>query len=486
MAVTLPSVSSSGGTMSALGIGSGLDANSIVSQLMAVEQQPLTLLDKQEASYQAQITTLGTIKGAVSSLQTAAQALASLNAASYRATASDSSILTATSDGTAVAGSYPVAVDFLAQPQKLIASGQASSTAAIGSGATTTLTFTFGTISNGSLSNGIYSNANFTANAAKTPVSVTIGNTNNTLSGIRDAINAANIGVTATIVNDGSGSPYRLVLTSNDTGAANSMKITVSGDAAIGSLLAYDPTATQNLSQTLAAQNAQLSVDGVNVTSASNSVSGAIQGVTLNLLAQTTSGPVTVTVQRDTSSITSALNSLVQAYNGANHSIASATAKGATLQGDWGVLSLELRVRSILGDSQNPGGTYTTLSQLGISFQDDGSLALDSSKLSAALAANPSDVTALVTAVGNVLNTATTGMLGTSGPIASETDGINRSIADIDSRRTAMQQQLAMIQTQYQQQFSALDTLISSMNQTSTFLTQQLANLQSFFTSNKG
>lgn len=486
MAVTLSGVSGSTGTLTAAGVGSGLDVKSLVSQLMAVEQRPLTLLATKEAAFQSQLSALGAVSGAMSSLQTAAQSLVSASAAAYGASVSDTTVLTAMASANAVAGSYSVAVSSLAQQQKLIAAGTASTSVAIGTGASTTLTFQLGTISGGTLSNGIYSGASFAADPAKAAVAVTIDSTNNTLAGIRDAINAANAGVTATIINDGSASPYRLSLTSNATGAASSLQLAVSGDAAIGSLLSYDPsTATQNLSQTQAAQNAQFTVDGISITSATNSVTDAIQGVTLNL-AKANPNPspatATVTVQRDTSGLTAALNSLVRSYNGVNTTIANVSAKGAVLQGDWAVLGLERQVRTILGSAQT-GGAYTTLSQLGVSFQKDGSLLLDSTKLGAALSSSVTDVSTLTQAVGAAIKSAADNVLGTTGPLANETDGINRSIKDIGSRRIDIQRQLDVTQARYQAQFSALDTLLSSMNSTSSFLTQQLSNLPNYYNS---
>lgn len=484
MAVTLSGIGGSTGTLSAAGVGSGLNVQSLISQLMAVEQRPLTLLATQQAAFQAQLSGLGAVGGAMSALQTAAQSLVSASAAAYGASVSDSTVLTATAGSNAVAGSYALAVTSLAQQQKLIAAGTTSTTTAIGTGASTTLTFQLGTISGGTLTNGIYSGASFVADPAKALVAVTIDSTNNTLAGIRDAINAANAGVTATIINDGSGSPYRLSLTSNATGAASSLQLAVSGDAAISSLLSYDPsTATQNLSQTQAAQNAQFSVDGTSITSTSNLVTAAIQGVTLNL-AKASPNPspatATVTVQRDTSGLTAALNSLVQSYNSVNKTIASVSAQGAVLQGDWAVLGLERQVRSILGGAQS-GGAYTMLSQLGISFQKDGSLALDSTKLAAALSSSITDAATLTTAIGGAIKNAADNLLGPTGPLANETDGINRSLKNIGSRRIDIQSQLAATQARYQAQFSALDTLLSSMNSTSSFLTQQLGNLPNYY-----
>ncbi|MBE0621505.1 MAG: flagellar filament capping protein FliD [Burkholderiales bacterium] len=487
MAVSLPGISATSGTLTASGVGSGIDIKGLVSQLMAVEQRPLTLLAQKESDFQFKLTSLGSVQGSLSSLQSAAQALAAASTATYGASASDTTILSATADSTAASGSYSVSVTALAQVQKLVSpTGQASTTAAIGTGAATTLTLTLGTIT-GTPVDGQYASAGFDADPLKTPVTLTIDSSNNTLAGIRDAINAAGAGVTASIINDGSGSPYRLTLTSNATGAASSMKLSVAGDAAIASLLEYDPTApAQNFNETQTAQDVTgLVVNGVAIASATNSVAGAIQGVTLNLAKPTTSGAVTVTVQRDNSKLTSALGALVNAYNSANKTIAAATAKGAVLQGDWAVLSLQRQVRTILGSAQSAGGAYTTLSQLGVSFQKDGTLALDSAKLNTALSANVGDVAALAAAIGGAVKSTVDDLLGPTGPITNETAGINRSIKDIGSQRINIQSRLDATEARYQAQFNALDTLLSSMNSMSSFLSQQLDNLPNYYNTQK-
>jgi len=475
---TLSGISSTG-TLNAPGVGSGLDVKTLVSNLMAVEQQPLTQLSTQEAKYQAKLSSLGSISGALSSLQVAAKGLASASAVNNSASASDSSVLTVTAGSTAQVGSYNVTVKNLAQPQKLLTLGAASTSAAIGSGSATTLTFTFGSITGTPNDAGIYPpGAGFAVNAAKAPVAVVINSSSNTLAGIRDAINAAGAGVTASIINDGGSSPYRLTITSNDTGLANSLKISSSGDStvpgSIGALLAYDPAGTQHLSQTQAASNAGLTIDGLAITSASNTVAEAIQGVTLNLTKVATSA---VTVARDTSGITKSLGALVNAYNSVNAAIAGPTAKGAVLQGDSGVLGLQRQVVSLLGGLLNIGGTYNRLSDLGISFQKDGKLAFDSTKLSAAISNNTAGVAALTTALGQAIDKAATGLIGPSGPMATKTSGINASIKEIGTRRTAIQSHLDTLQAQYTKQFSALDTLISNMNSTSSYLTQQLDSI---------
>ena len=477
---------SSTGTLNAPGVGSGLDIKTLVTNLMAVEQQPLKNLTTQEAKYQAKLSSLGSISGALSSLQVAAKALASASAVNNSASVSDSTVLTVTAGSEAQAGKYSVTVNKLAQPQKLLAAGVSSSISAIGSNTVpTTLTFSFGTITGTPDGSGSYpSPTTFAANAAKTPVAVLITSSNNTLAGIRDAINAAGAGVTASIINDGGASPYRLTITSNDTGLANSLKISSSDDSAvagtIGALLAYNPASTdgtagvQKLSQTQAARNADLTIDGVHVTSASNTVAEAIQGVTLTLAKEATSQ---VTVARNTSGITTSLSALVNAYNAVNSAIARPTAKGAVLQGDVGVLALQRQVVNLLGSVNNSGGAYTRLSDLGITFQKDGSLVLDSAKLGTAMSANAASVAVLTSAIGQAIDTAATGLIGPSGPISSKTSSINLSIKAVGSRRTAIQSHLDTLQARYTKQFSALDTLISNMNSTSAYLTQQLASI---------
>ena len=381
-----------------------IDVSSIVSQLMTVESQPVTLLQKQVASYQTQITAVGTVQGALSSFQTAVQGLTTASQfQALKASSSNPSIGVSAASNAAV-GTYSVGVSALAQAQSLVAAGQTSTAAAIGSGASTTLTFNFGTISGGTLSNGTYSGATFTPNGNATKT-VTINSSNNSLSGIAAAINAANLGVTASIVNDGSASPYRLVLT-GPSGASNSMQITVNGDATLSSLLSENPAGTQALSQTAAATNAQLTVNGIGVTQSTNTVSNVIQGVTFNLGATTTT-PATVTVANDNTGITSAINSFVTAYNALNTAIQSvtsfnsATGTGGVLMGDPMVNAIQTQMHAALNQAiGNTTTTYSTLSQIGVTFQKDGSLAVNTTQLNNAISTNSSDIASLFATVG--------------------------------------------------------------------------------------
>jgi len=392
--------------ISAAGVGSNLDVDGIVSQLMAVEKQPLTLMQNTESDYKAKLSAYGTLKGALSSLQSAMQGLA--DGTKFQAAAvsvADTSVLTATANGTngkAVPGSYSVEVGQLAQQQKIRSDGFASTSSVVGSG---TLTIEFGSYDSAANT--------FTLNGTKAAQTITIDPSSNTLSGVRDAINAANIGVSATIINDGTSN--RLVLTSKDTGAANSIKISTSDDDGLNldaaglSQLAFDPTASagsgKNLTQAQAAQDAKLKIDGIDISKSSNTVTDAIEGVTLNLLKTNSGSPTTLGVSHDSAGITAAINTFVTSYNSINQTLSdlssyNAAAKtGGVLQGDSAALSIQMRIRATLSAAVgNMGGTGTglsSLSQIGVSFQKDGSLALDSTKLQKALDNNFDDIAGL-------------------------------------------------------------------------------------------
>ncbi|MBK4738976.1 flagellar filament capping protein FliD [Noviherbaspirillum pedocola] len=399
--------------ISSVGIGSGLDVNSIVTQLMSVENQPLTLLQNKEATYQAQLSALGQVKSALSTFQSAAGSLSDpTQFAAVKATVGDSGVLTASASSSAAPGSYALEVTQLAQAQKLVSAGQASTTTAIGAG---TITFDFGTVSGGSLdaSTGKYTGASF-ASSGSGSKSVTIDSTHATLSGIRDAINAAGMGVTASIVNDGSAAPNRLVLTNSATGAASSMKISVSGDATLSSLLSQDPAGSQAMQQTIAAQDAKFSIDGLAVTKPSNHVTDLIDGVTLDLTKTNAGSPTTLSVARDTASATSAVQKFVDAYNTANKTLTSLQAYDATtkttaaLNGDSTVRSMQTRMRDVLSTAVRGGGAYDRLADIGVTFQKDGTLAVDSTKLNAALTSNFNDVASLFAVNGSATDSAVT------------------------------------------------------------------------------
>ena len=490
MATTPASATSSATTSS-----TNLDVNSIVSQLMTVERQPIDKIQANEVSYQAQLTSYGLVKSALSGFETAVSGLNNTTKfQSLKATSSDDTAFSASATSIATAGTYSLEVTSLAKAQNLMTGGSATTTNAIGAGSDTTVTFDFGTIGGGlftaydpaTKTGGTYGGAAFTGNG-KGAYSITINSGNNTLEGIRDAINGAKVGVTAAIVNDGDATaPYRLVLTSGSLGASNSMRVTVSGDAAIQNLLAHNPAGTQNLAEVVTAKNANLKVNGVSVSKDSNSVSDVIHGVTLNLLKETTA-PVTLTVANDTSAISTSVSSLVKAYNDmagvlkTETSYNAAAKKGAALQGDATIRNLQAQMRNIMGSAvSGTSGALNTLSDIGLSFQRDGTLALDQAKLDKAMKSNFADISVLFSSDNGALtklDAFTTSALASDGALANRTSGIGKTIADMDKRIASMETRLLSVEQHYRTQFTTLDSMLSSMNATSTYLTQQLAKL---------
>lgn len=461
----------------------GINVDSVVSGLMTIERQPIDRLNTKEASYQAKITALGTLKSKMAALQTAAQALGSTSASALlavKATPSDTSILAASATSSATTGVYALSVTALAQSQKLVAAGQTSSTAAIGTGTSTVVSFDFGTISGGTFDSvtGKYTGAAFASNGGGVKT-ITIDSTNNTLQGIRDAINAAGMGVSATIVNDGSGTPYRLALSSDSTGVSNSIKISTDGaDAAITGLLAHDPAGTQNLSQTVTAQNAAFSVNGIAITKTSNTASDAIQGVTLTL-AKT--GTASLTVERDTAAITSAVSGFVTAYNDLYTAMKNSSAykSGSALAGDSTLRAMQTQMREILTTAAS-GGVLSNLTEVGVTSKTDGTLQLNSTTLNNAINSNFGNVAALfnsTTGFATRFESWSTSALAYDGTFANKTDSLNLALKSIATQRDALEVRMANIEKAYRKQFSTLNATLLGMNQTSAYLTQQLAKL---------
>jgi flagellar hook-associated protein 2 len=464
--------------ISSAGLGSGLDINSIISQLMAVEQQPLTALATKEASFQAKLSAFGSLKGALSALQTTAKTLTTASTFTGKsANSSDSTVLTTSATSTAAAGNYSISVNQLAKFHAVRSNTNY---------AATTDTFNTGTLS-------------ITVGSG-TAVNVTIDSSNNTLAGIRDAINSANAGVTASVINaDIVPTPLvapfttnRLVLTSTTLGSAGAITVAVT-DSGSGGTNALTGLASASLVATQTADDAKLTINGIAITRASNTITDAVDGLTLNLLkgTATTPGTASVTVAQNTGAVTSAVNAFVKAYNDAISGIKTMTAydaankKASVLTGDTTARSIQTKLSSLVQTSVTGiAGGISRLSDIGITVQKDGTLATNSTKLAAALADTNTDVASLFTqttadneGIAVRFNTMLEGVVGSSGLIASRTDGINASIKDLGKRADALNLRLVSIEKRYRAQFTALDTLVASMNQTSTYLTQQLANL---------
>lgn len=469
-------------TISSPGIGSGLDVNGIISKLMQVESQPLSDLNTQEAGYQAEISALGSLKGSLSSLQGAAAAMmpaigqaATDKFTSYSANLADPSVGTAVANAGAVAGTYSLQVTSVAKSHQIRSAAYASDATTVGTGTIV--------IERGSAAGGT-----FTDKSGTGPVTITIDSTDNTLAGIRDAINRANAGVSATIVSGGN-SAY-LMLTSNSTGTQDAMKITsslVDANNVPLSDLNYDPaTNTGSMTQTQAPTDAALTINSIPITSTSNTISNALTGVSLTLNANATlPATTTLNVNKDTSSsLVSAFNALAKAYNDFSktaHTLGSydaASKKAGPLLGDATLLAAQSQLERTLGDvPAGATGTYQRLAQLGVTLQKDGTMAVDATQLQTAIGTDYNSVATLASALGAALNSTANALIGSGGVLDAATNSLNASVKTIDNRRLEFQQTLDDTEARYRREFTALDATVAQMNSTSSYLQQQLASL---------
>ncbi len=453
--------------ISAPGVGSGLDVNSIIKQLMAIERQPLNDLQKRTDQYQTQISAYGKLKSSMSELQDSLDALKSqTNFNGRTATPSDPSMFTASASSNASMGNYNIEVVQRAVNHKLASTGFTDSATVVGQGS---LTIGIGT-------------GNFT---------VAIGANNETLSGIRDAINSApdNDIVSASIINvDGGGGSTvaKLVLTAK-AGGANTIDVAVTdsdgnhNDTTGLSRLSYT-TGGFNLNQVAAAQNAQIKIDSMTVSNATNTFDGAIPGVTLDILKADPGTQYSLTVDYDQTATKDNVKNFIEKFNSVVQTINKL--KDGDLSGDSTLRFLERRLYSELGTpATGNGGTYTYLSDIGIAVQKDGSLTLENTaSLDSALSVAPDSVAQLFNGSGSGFaqrfDTLLGGYLAVDGMIKNRTDGIDSRIDSLDRRMENLEYRLEKTQERYQAQFSALDALIGQMNSTSSFLSDQLNMLQ--------
>lgn len=449
------------GTLSAAGIGSGLDINGIISQLMALERRPLDALLQKQSELDSQISAIGQLKSALSAFQDTAKALSDpQQIQAFTASSSDTAVFTAASGSSATQGSYNIVVNNLATAQKNASSQYADANTDIAG--TGTLTITVGGNS----------------------MNLTVDASNNTLAGLADAINTAsdNPGVTATIINESGGS--RLILTSKETGAANAFTVSVTDDDGNNSdntglsKLFYVGTGNDQYARSLTtAQDASLTVDGFAVTSASNTVTGVITDVTLTLAG---TGSATLDIQPDQQGTIDQVQAFVDAYN--NLFDLMDNLKSGTLANDSTLRSIERQIRDVLNTGVNiAGNPYTHLNMIGVSVDRYGDMSLDSSRLTEVLNEDPSYVTGLFSdstegfavRMDSLLET----MVQSNGLLDQRTDGLNSRKDSLTRSQERLEYRLTVIEAGYRQEFAALDALLASMQGTSNFLTQQLSTL---------
>jgi flagellar hook-associated protein 2 len=468
-------ISSSGGAtpsasslITSTGIGSGLNISAIVSSLTtaygAAQTNQLTSqqnsLDSQVSAYGTFTSALDTLKATLSKLEVPSQL------AGFAATVGDKTIASATTSSDAVAGQYSLQVNNLATAATLTSQPVASSTTAVGTG---TLTIAVGGAS----------------------TSINIDTTNNTLAGIAAAINSApnNPGVTASIITATDGA--RLVLAGSATGAANAITVTQSGgDGGLASLV-YDPTnGVTNLRQTQAAANANFSINNFAATSASNQVTGAITGVTLNLLeASAANTPTTLTISADTSAAQTSISSFVTALNGVLSSIQTLTGYNASTQtagplnGNATLEAFQNQLSNIL-DKVTAGGSagVKSLTDLGITANANGTYDTNSTTLSNALTGSLASVGALLggtSGIATQLDNLINGYTKTGGLLDTINQGLQTSLSNVAKEQAALTAQLAIYSQTLTTQYNAMDTAVAQLKLTQTYLTAEFNPNQS-------
>ncbi|HKE47035.1 MAG TPA: flagellar filament capping protein FliD [Rhodanobacteraceae bacterium] len=448
-------------SLSSPGIGSGLDVNGLVSQLVTAAKTPQqNQIDTRRNQVGAQLSAIGSLKSALSALQDSLTSLSNGSAfTKFLATASSTDHFSAVADSTAAAGTYSIDVEQLATAEKASSGAFASGT----------------TLNTGALTISVGGQA----------MTIAVGSGTSSLSQLAGAINrnAQNPGVTAAVVHAADGD--HIVLTSTKTGAANAFTVSGTGDVAG---LSYDPSnGVTGLTPVTRAVDAKLSIDGFDVTSASNAVQGAIQGVTINLAAVSGGMPDTLTVAADNDSIRSSIQSFVDNYNklvGTTRTLTSydsGSGQAGALLGDSTMLGVTSRLSRALGSQVGAtGDAVRSLADIGIKFELDGSLSLDDDKLSAALAATPDQVRNLfgtTSGLGQSLTPMLEGYLQTGGILDGRTDSLNQANQSLDDQQGALDTRMDALTAMYTAQFTKLDQLLTSLNSTSSFLTQQLANV---------
>lgn len=458
-------------TISSTGIGSGLDVKSIVSQLVAIEKQPLVQLQSKASTLQTQLSEYGVIKSQVSTLYDASALLSGPSGWNAQAaTSSNPAAVGITADNTASASSFSVEVQQLARAQTTASAAVTAGTAANASG---------------SLNIEIGKWSSSTSFSPASSVQVSIAATD-TVSAIATKINAANAGVTATVLN--SGGMDRLVIKSSSTGTAAGFRLNTPADAGLASLGLTNPSDAGFVGQM--ALDASVKINGVSVSAASNTMANVVPGVTLQLN-QVTTAPVDLTVASDTTAIQKNIQSFVDAYNALNQTIADATKYdaatkiGGPLLGDSTTLGIQTTLRSILGSSST-GSSYAYLTDVGIERQTDGSLKINQTKLSSAMGspANLANLKSLFTAnngsttsngFGVKLRDFTHGLINFDGLVTGKSASIQTAINNNSKDQDNVNTRASKVEAQLLQQYSALDAKMASFTSLNSYVTAQLA-----------
>ena len=475
-------------TISSPGVGAnGLDVKSIISQLVALEKKPLDTLKLQAATVNTKISAFAQIKSLVSTLQDAASKLTSVTGWNgVSTTSSDSKFVSASAVGGTLPTSFNVEIQSLAKAQATASAALLPVGGALGAG---TLRLELGKWS--------VAPASFTPQSGQ-PVDITVS-ASDKLSDIASKINGANAGVTASILTDGSGE--RLLLTGKGTGEMAGYRVSVNEGAGWDTNMQSFPdnsdgvglsrlaTAQMDVAATTQAADARAKVNGISVTSATNTFATTISGVTFKAEQVTEVGkPIAITVSKDNAAIQSNIDGFVKAYNAINQLLQDATKYDAAtksaglLQGDSTAVALQNSLRNAIQSVTTGGGAFQRLADIGITQQLGGDLAVDSSKLNKALAENPEDVKNLFRSAGGgaadgiavQLKALTTNLLSNDGFFKSKDATLQLSLKRNAQDQTRVNEKVDAFEKRITQRYNSLDAQLSSLNGLNAYIAQQV------------
>ena len=440
------------------GLASGLDSNAIIQALTSLRRRPIQLLEQRKAQVSRQQTDMSTLRDRLDKLKDVAGDLKSASAFSaFTAESADTSILTANVDGSAQGGTYSIYVEQLAQQQIDVASGISdTNTSTLGTG-------TFSITVNGETK------------------AITLDSSNNTLANLVDEINDLDLGVTATIVNDGGDDPYNLVITAGDSGTDGAVTYDFTG------YTAGDVDLSAGLSTQQAALDAIIEVNGIRLTRQDNLIDDAIEGVTLNLLdSHASAGETTrLTVSTNVDGIVEDIQEFVDAYNEVQSFIDGQfqyneeSGAGGSLFGDFTVVSARSRIQSTITSAVSNDNTFGSIGAIGISTQSDGTLRIDESDLRDAIESNPSGVIDLFVEGGGGLFESLESTIETytefDGIIDSRSDGFNDRIANINDQIDRAERRLETYETSLTRRYASLESVMGGLQAQLSFLQNSLA-----------
>ncbi|WP_420265933.1 flagellar filament capping protein FliD [Candidatus Magnetominusculus dajiuhuensis] len=430
------------------GVSTGLNTTAIINASMQVDVQPYNNLATKAASYQSEISAYGQISSSLSTLQKAVAGLTSANISAFNVTSSNQTILTATASAKASPGSYSIKVSQLAQNEEVISQAYASDA---------TVAFATGTLNVG--------------NDGHT-TTINIDRSNNTLSGIRDAINRSATDVSASVINDGTG--YRLIVSTKNGGAINGLQITGTSTGPTGLNLSdlsydsYNPAAgPTTLLQT--GSDASFTVNGLAITSHTNTLTNVLKGVTINLQSATSPSAVTLNIGQNSASSSTGLKTFVTAYNDVLTQLSQVSSQGQPLYSDMTVKTIQSAIRTMTTTYFN--GATSILAQFGINHLKDGTLQIDTAAMDKAVSYNQLGFNKLLDALSYKYSSYASktpsayGMLNNliSSTIANVTTNMQTNISTIQTQQSSMSEQLNNEYKMYQQKYANLEATISQL-----------------------